>query len=220
MIDKIFDLGETTVREVMVPAGGRGGAARRPPRPHDAVAPDPGARLLAHPVFTERVIQHGRRRHRAWTSSGRGAQVPDVRALMRRPTYVPGDQAHRRPAARDAEGPHPARGGGGRVRRRGRHRDASRTSSSRSWARSRTSTTAPRPPSSGCPTAATAWRAAPASTSSTRRSTGSCPRSDFETVAGLVLATLAPHPRGRARCSRSRGYTFTVLEADERRVAR
>ena len=44
------------------------------------------------------------------------------------------------------------------------------------------------------------------------------PKHDYETVAGLVLATLHRIP-GWARSSQVPGYTITVLEADARRVA-
>ena len=157
MIDKIFDLGDTTVREVMVPLVDVA-ALPDTATPDDAVALIQRARLLAHPDLHRPRVQRGRRGHRHGPPA---AAAPSVRTLRR--AHAPGhlragDQAHRRPPARDAEGPHPARGGGGRVRRRRRHRHASRTSSSRSSARSRTSTTARRPPSSGCPTAATGWR--------------------------------------------------------------
>ena len=56
-----------------------------------------------------------------------------------------------------------------------------------------------------------------ASTSSTRRWTGSLPKGDFETVAGLVLATLHRIPLVGEVFQVGR-YTFTVLEADKRRI--
>ena len=44
-----------------------------------------------------------------------------------------------------------------------------------------------------------------------------CPSSDYETVAGLVLATLHRIPRTGEEFQVP-GYTITVLEADDRRV--
>jgi CBS domain containing-hemolysin-like protein len=46
----------------------------------------------------------------------------------------------------------------------------------------------------------------------------SLPKQDYETVAGLVLATLHRIPRTGEEFQ-IRGYTITVLEADARRVA-
>ena len=44
------------------------------------------------------------------------------------------------------------------------------------------------------------------------------PKQDYETVAGLVLATLGRVPRA-GEMFQIPGYTLTVLEADTRRVA-
>ncbi|MGH7316105.1 MAG: hemolysin family protein, partial [Candidatus Rokuibacteriota bacterium] len=87
MIDKIFDLGETAVREVMVPLVD---VAALP----ETASPDDAVRLIQArgfsriPIFTDR----------AFNIVGvvttmdlldRGVQAPDVRSLMRPATYVP-----------------------------------------------------------------------------------------------------------------------------------
>ena len=45
------------------------------------------------------------------------------------------------------------------------------------------------------------------------------PKGDFETVAGLVLSTVNRIP-AVGEVFHMNGYTFTVLEADERRILR
>ena len=87
MIDKIFDLGETAVREVMVPLVD---VAALP----DGATPDEAVRLIGErgfsriPVFTDRafnivgVVT-------AMDLLRRGAEAADLRSLMRPATYVP-----------------------------------------------------------------------------------------------------------------------------------
>ncbi len=87
MIDKIFDLGETAAREVMVPLVD---VATLP----DNASPADAVRLIQErgfsriPVFTDRVFNIVG----VVTSMdlfSQGLQAPDVRALMRPATYVP-----------------------------------------------------------------------------------------------------------------------------------
>ncbi len=87
MIDKIFDLGETTAREVMIPLV-------------DVIAlpatatPDEAVRLIQErgfsriPIFTDRVLNMVGF-VTAMDLLSRGAGAPDVRALMRPATYAP-----------------------------------------------------------------------------------------------------------------------------------
>ncbi len=87
MIDKIFDLGETAVREVMVPLVD---VAALP----DNAAPHEAARLMVErgfsriPVFTDRVINIVGV-VTAMDLLRRGAEAADLRAMMRPATYVP-----------------------------------------------------------------------------------------------------------------------------------
>src|SRR4030095_6974052 len=92
-----------------------------------------------------------------------------------------------------------------------------RTSSSRSWARSRTSTIAPRRWWSGSRTAATAWRAGGAYRRSTNTRCGELRPAALETVAGLVRATVNRIP-AVGEVFDVGPHEFTVLEADERRI--
>ena len=87
MIDKIFDLGETAVREVMVPMVD---VVALP----ETATPDDAVRLIGErgfsriPVFADRILNVVG----VITTMDllrRGAQAADVRALMRPATYVP-----------------------------------------------------------------------------------------------------------------------------------
>ena len=87
MIDKIFDLGDTTVREIMVPLVDVAALPR-------TATPDEAVRLVQErgfsrlPVYTDRVFNIVG----VVTSMdllSRGAGVPDVSALMRPATFVP-----------------------------------------------------------------------------------------------------------------------------------
>jgi putative hemolysin len=101
MIDKIFDLGDTTVREVMVPL------VDVVMLPDSASAADAMA-----------LVQQPARDRRGRAGDGDGPPAARRPGARRDGADAPAhlrarDQAHRRPAARDAEGPQPARGGGG-----------------------------------------------------------------------------------------------------------
>jgi putative hemolysin len=87
MIDKIFDLGETAVREVMVPMVD---VVALP----ETAAPDEAVRLISErgysriPVYADRILNVVGV-VTAMDLLRRGAQAADVRALMRPATYVP-----------------------------------------------------------------------------------------------------------------------------------
>ncbi len=87
MIDKIFDLGETAVREVMVPMVD---VVALP----ETATPDDTVRLISErgfsriPVFADRILNVVGV-VTAMDLLRRGAQAADVRALMRPATYVP-----------------------------------------------------------------------------------------------------------------------------------
>ncbi len=87
MIDKIFDLGETAVREVMVPMVD---VVALP----ETATPDDAVRLIGErgfsriPVFADRILNVVGV-VMAMDLLRRGAQAADVRALMRPATYVP-----------------------------------------------------------------------------------------------------------------------------------
>ena len=87
MIDKIFDLGDTAVREVMVPLVD---VAALP----ETAAPDEAVRLIQErgfsriPVFSDRVINVVGV-VTAMDLLRRGAAAPDLKSLMRPATYVP-----------------------------------------------------------------------------------------------------------------------------------
>jgi len=87
MIDKIFDLGETAVREVMVPLVD---VAALP----ETATPDDAIRIIGQrgfsrlPVFADRIFNVVGV-VTAMDLLRRGAAAPDVRSLMRPATYVP-----------------------------------------------------------------------------------------------------------------------------------
>jgi len=87
MIDKIFDLGETTVREVMVPLVD---VAALP----GTATPDDAVRLIQErgfsriPIYTDRVLNMVGV-VAAMDLLRRGAVAPDLASLMRPATYVP-----------------------------------------------------------------------------------------------------------------------------------
>ncbi|PWU22273.1 MAG: hypothetical protein C5B48_10330, partial [Candidatus Rokuibacteriota bacterium] len=87
MIDKIFDLGETAVREVMVPLVD---VAALP----ETATPDDCVSLMAErgfsriPIFADRIFNLVGV-VTAMDLLRRGADAADVRSLMRPPTYVP-----------------------------------------------------------------------------------------------------------------------------------
>jgi CBS domain containing-hemolysin-like protein len=87
MIDKIFDLGETAVREVMVPLVDVA-ALPETATPADAVGLIHERGFSRIPVFTDRVFNIVGV-VTAMDLLRRGGETPDLRALMRPATYVP-----------------------------------------------------------------------------------------------------------------------------------
>jgi CBS domain containing-hemolysin-like protein len=214
MIDKIFDLGETAVREVMVPLVDVA-ALPETATPAEAVALIKGRGFSRIPVFVDRVFNLVGV-VTAMDLLSRGATAPDVRSLMRPATYVPETkridellsemQKNRVQLAVvvDEYG-----GAVGIVTVEdiveqivGEIRDE----------HDRTPDTVERLPDGSYRVAGRAnldevnealdWE---------------LPKADFETVAGLVLATLHRIPQV-GEVFRVGRYSFTVLEADKRRV--
>jgi magnesium and cobalt exporter, CNNM family len=214
MIDKIFDLGETAVREVMVPLVD---VAALP----ETASPADVVRLIQErgfsriPVFTERVFNIVGV-VTAMDLLRRGAEAPDLRALMRPATYVPEtkriDDLLREMQKNRLQLAVVVDEYGGAVgivtvediveEVVGEIRDE----------HDRTPDTVERLPDGSYRVAGRAsldevndaleWE---------------LPKGDFETVAGLVLATLHRIPLV-GEVFRVRRYTVTVLEADKRRV--
>jgi magnesium and cobalt exporter, CNNM family len=87
MIDKIFDLGDTAVREVMVPLVDVA-ALPETARPDDVVRLIQERGFSRIPVFTDRVINIVGL-VTAMDLLRRGADAPDLKSLMRPATYVP-----------------------------------------------------------------------------------------------------------------------------------
>jgi CBS domain containing-hemolysin-like protein len=214
MIDNIFDLGETAVREVMVPLVDVA-ALPETATPAEAVALIKGRGFSRIPVFVDRVFNLVGV-VTAMDLLSRGATAPDVRSLMRPATYVPETkridellsemQKNRVQLAVvvDEYG-----GAVGIVTVEdiveqivGEIRDE----------HDRTPDTVERLPDGSYRVAGRAnldevnealdWE---------------LPKADFETVAGLVLATLHRIPQ-IGEVFRVGRYSFTVLEADKRRV--
>jgi CBS domain containing-hemolysin-like protein len=214
MIDKIFDLGETAVREVMVPLVDVA-ALPETATPAEAVALIKERGFSRIPVFVDRVFNLVGV-VTAMDLLSRGATAPDVRSLMRPATYVPETnridellsemQKNRVQLAVvvDEYG-----GAVGIVTVEdiveqivGEIRDE----------HDRTPDTVERLPDGSYRVAGRAnldevnealdWE---------------LPKADFETVAGLVLATLHRIPQV-GEVFRVGRYSFTVLEADKRRV--
>ena len=87
MIDKIFDLGDTAVREIMVPLVDVM-ALPETARPEDAVRVIQERGFSRIPVYTDRVINIVGV-VAAMDLLNRGADAPDLKSLMRPATYVP-----------------------------------------------------------------------------------------------------------------------------------
>ncbi|MDO8476983.1 MAG: hemolysin family protein [Candidatus Rokubacteria bacterium] len=87
MIDKIFDLGDTAVREIMVPLVDVV-ALPETARPEDAVRLIQERGFSRIPVFTDRVINIVGA-VAAMDLLSRGAEASDLKTLMRPATYVP-----------------------------------------------------------------------------------------------------------------------------------
>ncbi|HYE92879.1 MAG TPA: hemolysin family protein [Terriglobales bacterium] len=214
MIDNIFDLGETTVREVMVPLVDVAMLADTG-TPMDAVALIGQRGFSRLPVFTERetnitgVVT-------AMDLLHRGAEAPSIRALMRQPLYVPeakriDDLLREMQKGRvhlavvvDEYG-----GATGIVTLEdvveqivGEIEDE----------HDRTPASVERLPDG------TYWVAARTNIDELNEALDwTLPKRDYETIAGLVLSTLGRIPRTGEEFQVP-GYTITVLEADSRRV--
>jgi putative hemolysin len=215
MIDKIFDLGDTTVREVMVPLVD---VVMLP----DTASPRDAIALIQQRGFS-RIPIHGARETdvlgvvTAMDLLNRGAQVRTVIELMRQPTFVPETkriddllremQKGRNPLAIvvDEYG-----GATGIVTLEdiveqivGEIQDE----------HDRTPATVEQLPDGSY------WVGGRTHIDELNEALDwSLPKHDYETVAGLVLATLHRIPR-MGEVLQLPGYTITVLEADARRVA-
>ena len=214
MIDKIFDLGETAAREVMVPLVD---VAALP----DTASPADALRLIQErgfsriPVFTDRVFNIVG----VITSMdlfSQGLPTPDVRALMRLATYVPEtkriDELLREMQKNHVQLAVVVDEYGGAVgivtvediveEIVGEIRDE----------HDRTPDTVERLPDGSSRVAGRAGL-----DEVNEALDWDLPKGDFETVAGLVLATLHRIPLV-GEVFRVGRYAFTVLEADKRRV--
>ena len=215
MIDKIFDLGDTTVREVMVPV------VDVVMLPADASSRDAIA-LIQQRGFSRIPIHGGRETDvvgvvTAMDLLNRGAQVRTVTELMRQPNFVPETkriddllrelQKGRNPLAIVVDEYGSATGIVtlediveqivGEIQD-----EHDRTPA----------TVEPLPDGSY-------WVAARTHIDELNEALSwNLPKHDYETVAGLVLATLHRIPR-MGEVLQVPGYTITVLEADARRVA-
>ncbi len=214
MIDKIFDLGETAVREVMVPLVDVA-ALPETASPADAVRLIQERGFSRIPIFTDRAFNIAGV-VTAMDLLRQGSQAPDLRSLMRPATYVPEtkriDDLLREMQKNRVQLAVVVDEYGGAVgivtvediieEVVGEIRDE----------HDRTPDTVERLPDGSYRVAGRAgidevnealeWE---------------LPKGDFETVAGLVLATLHRIPLVGEVFRVSR-YTITVLEADKRRV--
>ena len=215
MIDKIFDLGDTTVREVMVPLVE---VAMLPltATPDEAIALVQRRGFSRIPIFGERetnivgVVA-------AMDLLSRGADAPSLAALMRPPVYVP-ESKRIDDLLRDMQRSrnHMAivvdeyGGSTGVVTLEdileqivGEIRDE----------HDRTPASVERLPDGSY------WVAARTNVEELNEALDwMLPKRDYETVAGLVLATLHRIPRTGEEFQVG-GYTITVLEADSRHIA-
>jgi putative hemolysin len=215
MIDKIFDLGDTTVRGVMVPLVD---VAMLPERASvaEAIALIRQRGFSRIPVYSQRetnvvgVVT-------AMDLLRRGGQSPDVAALMRQPTFVP-ETKRIDDLLREMQ--------------KGRNQLAVVVDEYGSATgivtlediveeivgeiedeHDRTPASVERLPDGSY------WVAARTHIDEVNEALDwNLPKQDFETVAGLVLATLHRIPRTGEELQVP-GYTITVLEADVRRVA-
>jgi CBS domain containing-hemolysin-like protein len=215
MIDKIFDLGDTTVREVMVPLVEVTMLALGA-TPDDAIALVQRRGFSRIPVYAERetnivgVVA-------AMDLLSRGADAPTLAALMRPPVYVPeskriDDLLREMQRSRNHMAIVVDEYGGstGVVTLEdileqivGEIRDE----------HDRTPASVERLPDGSY------WVAARTNIEELNEALDwALPKRDYETVAGLVLATLHRIPRTGEEFQVA-GYTITVLEADSRHVA-
>ena len=214
MIDKIFDLGETAVREVMVPLVDVAALPETASRA-DAVHLIQERGFSRIPVFTERVFNIVGV-VTAMDLLRRGGETPDVRTLMRPATYVPEtkriDDLLREMQKNRVQLAVVVDEYGGAVgivtvediveEVVGEIRDE----------HDRTPDTVERLPDGSY---RVAGRASLEEVNEALE--WDLPKGDFETVAGLVLATLHRIPLV-GEVFRVRRFTITVLEADKRRV--
>jgi CBS domain containing-hemolysin-like protein len=214
MIDKIFDLGETAVREVMVPLVDVAALAETATRV-DAVRLIQERGFSRIPVFTDRVFNIVGV-VTAMDLLRRGGEATDVRALMRPATYVPEtkriDDLLREMQKNRVQLAVVVDEYGGAVgivtvediveEVVGEIRDE----------HDRTPDTVERLADGSYQVAGRA-RLEELNDALDL----DLPKGDFETLAGLVLATLHRIPLV-GEVFRVRGYTVTVLEADKRRV--
>jgi putative hemolysin len=214
MIDKIFDLGDTAVREVMVPLVD---VAALP----ETAAPDEAVRLMQEsgfsriPVFTDRVINVVGV-VTAMDLLRRGADAPDLKSLMRPATYVPEtkriDDLLREMQKARLQMAVVIDEYGGAVGIVTVEDIVEQVVGEIQDEHDRTGATVARLPDGSYRVAgrervqdlndALDW---------------DLPTGDFETVAGLVLATVHRIPLVGEEFQVGR-YTFTVLEADQRRI--
>ena len=214
MIDKIFDLGDTAVREVMVPLVD---VAALP----ETAAPDEAVRLMQErgfsriPVFTDRVINVVGV-VTAMDLLRRGAEAPDLKSLMRPATYVPEtkriDDLLREMQKARLQMAVVIDEYGGAVGIVTVEDIVEQVVGEIQDEHDRTGATVERLPDGSYRVAgrervqdlndALDWE---------------LPTGDFETVAGLVLATVHRIPLVGEEFQVGR-YTFTVLEADQRRI--
>jgi putative hemolysin len=214
MIDKIFDLGETAVREVMVPLVDVAALPETATRA-DAVRLIQERGFSRIPVFTDRVFNIVGV-VTAMDLLRRGGEATDVRALMRPATYVPEtkriDDLLREMQKNRVQLAVVVDEYGGAVgivtvediveEVVGEIRDE----------HDRTPDTVERLPDGSY---RVAGRASLDEVNEALE--WDLPKGDFETVAGLVLATLHRIPLV-GEVFRVRRFTITVLEADKRRV--
>ena len=214
MIDKIFDLGETAVREVMVPLVDVA-ALSETASPADVVRLIQERGFSRIPVFTDRVFNIVGV-VTAMDILRRGGEAPDLRALMRPATYVPEtkriDDLLREMQKNRVQLAVVVDEYGGAVgvvtvediveEVVGEIRDE----------HDRTPDTVERLPDGSY---RVAGRASLEEVNDALE--WDLPKGDFETVAGLVLATLHRIPLV-GEVFRVRRFTVTVLEADKRRV--
>ena len=214
MIDKIFDLGDTAVREIMVPLVDVAAL------PEDA-SPDDVIRLIQERGFSRIPVYADRELNMVGVVTAmdllrRGAEAPDLKSLMRPATYAPETKRI------DELLPEMQKGRvqlavvvdeyGGAVGIVTIEDIVEQIVGEIQDEHDRTPATVERLPDGSDRVAgrervedlndALDW---------------SLPTGDFETVAGLVLATVHRLPQVGERFQVGR-HTFTVLEADERRI--
>jgi CBS domain containing-hemolysin-like protein len=216
MIDKIFDLGEKTVREIMVPLVD---VAALPASAH----PDDAVRLIAErgfsriPLFTDRVFNLIGF-VTAMDLLRRGAQAADLRSIMRPATYAPEtkriDDLLREMQKGRIQLAVVVDEYGGAVGIVTIEDILEQIVGEIEDEHDRTPATVERLPDGSYRVAGRV------SIDELNESLDwELPKGDFETVAGLVLSTVNRIPAVGEVFQVNR-YTFTVLEADERRILR